>query len=178
MRRSEKRRRLFRSLLILLIIAVIGASLVSRYLCTLVTVHSGSMRPGLEQGTVVLSLTRKGDSIRRGDIVLFRYGQQMLFRRVIGLAGDTVTVGEDGQVLVNDAPLAEPYVRPGLSRNTQEWPLTVPSDTLFVLADTRGGTVDSRNADFGVVPITSVRGVAWLKVWPLYRIGFIEEGGP
>src|SRR2546426_9689904 len=53
------------------------------------------------------------DSPRRGDVIVFAYPRNpelSYVKRVIGAPGDTVEM-RGGRVLVNDAPLAEPYVQ-------------------------------------------------------------------
>ena len=178
MRRAERRKRLLRGVLLLCILTLVGSVLLSRFAVTLVTVRTGSMRPTLEQGTVLLCRNQPGDSLQRGDLALFRCERQLMIRRVIALAGDQVEITEEGQVLVNEQPLSEPYALPGESISTEAYPLTVPKDTLFVLADYRSGTLDSRNAAFGVVPTASVRGTPWLVLWPLFRFGPVAEAAP
>src|SRR5687768_6670533 len=67
-----------------------------------------------EQYVLVDKLTPRFDAYKRGDIVVFTppadWGDNgtPFIKRVIGEAGDTVQIRDDGLVYVNDAPLDEP----------------------------------------------------------------------
>lgn len=101
-------------------------------------------------------------------------------KRVIGLPGETIEVTDsevritqvDGRRLV----LKEPYIRlDGSNLSTQE-PLVVPDGHVFVMGDNRNNSSDSR-AGLGPVPIDRVIGKAFVKVWPVKRIGAIGTPG-
>ena len=127
------------------------------------------------------------DSPRRGEVIVFAYPRNpelSYVKRVIGAPGDTVEM-RGGRVLVNDAPLAEPYVQrvdaghdvydaefswqrdylvaasPAVRlhyRPTRDtWgPLVVPAEKYFVLGDNRDNSADSRY--WGFVDAAAVKG--------------------
>jgi signal peptidase I len=106
--------------------------------------------------------------IVRGDLVAFEHGagdnRQVLLKRVVGLAGDTVAMTH-GRILV-DGALFDGYSdaqRDGADLAQ----ITVPAGSIFVLGDNRAQSDDSR--EFGPVPTESVIGRATLVVWPLTR---------
>lgn len=110
---------------------------------------------------------------KRGDVVLFKMpswgpGADALYvKRVVAIAGDKIACCSSGkQILLNDAPLSEPYLRPGTEEATFG-PITVPPDRLWLMGDNRPISADSRmhvtDADHGTVPTASVVGVAVLK---------------
>ena len=73
---------------------------------------------------------------RRGDIVAIRLAgiHEMLLKRVIGLPGETVAFS-GGHVLINGAPLNEPY-----ETNSCDWeqpPETLTNDEYYVVGDNR-----------------------------------------
>jgi signal peptidase I len=113
---------------------------------------------GPERGQVVILYT----SAERAD--------EPLIKRVIGVPGDTVEI-IDGQVHINGAPLAEPYVH-GLSSScfTTCGPITLGPDQYFVMGDNRPNSRDSRS--FGPVPIGQIIGRVVLRYWPLEALAF------
>jgi signal peptidase I len=106
---------------------------------------------------------------QRGDIAVLRSPDDTdgvnLIKRVIGLPGDRLRV-QHGEVLVNDLPLDEPYVR---FHASYDYPadgadLTVPDGQYFVLGDNRP---NSRDSHFGwLVPAENLIGRAWISYWP------------
>jgi signal peptidase I len=99
-----------------------------------------SMQPTYEPGSyhVVNRFAFAWREPARGDVVGIRLAGRgvMYVKRVVGLPGERVRI-DGGQVLVNGAPLAEPYVK---SRDTSwylpETPLA--ADEYFVVGDNRG----------------------------------------
>jgi signal peptidase I len=98
-------------------------------------------------------------------------------KRVIGTPGDQVRCCDpQGRVTVNGKPLDEPYVFDNNPLDSRAFgPVTVPAGRLFVMGDHRGGSQDSRayigasDGFKGTVPIDSVIGRAFVKVWPVAR---------
>lgn len=106
-----------------------------------------------------------------------------LIKRVIGLPGDTVVCCNDfGQLTVNDVPLEEPYIRLGdgvTKASPDDFELTVPAGSLWVLGDNRYNSGDSaRHRDDptgGFVPIANVVGRAILISWPVGRWSWLDN---
>jgi signal peptidase I len=66
--------------------------------------------------------------------------------------------------------IQEPY----LTQKTDDFPHTkVPADSLFVMGDNRGNSNDSR-AGLGFIPVDKVIGGAFVKIWPISRIGLVH----
>ena len=139
-------------------------------------ITTNSMAPTLQAGDLFLLDTRyyKKNEIKRGNVISFyRAGYSgPLCKRVIGLPGDRIEVRRN-TVVVNGSFLAETYAR-YIGRNavlddfnqqhqTSDFgPVVVPDGQLFVMGDNRDNSYDSRDPDFGFVPVESV----WAK--PLY----------
>lgn len=106
-----------------------------------------------------------------------------LIKRVIGLPGDNVACcNEFGQMMVNGAPLEEPYVllSPGATKvSRDDFDVTVPEDSLWVMGDNRYNSQDSRyNQDKpgkGFVPFDNVVGRAILISWPIDRWTWLDN---
>jgi signal peptidase I len=157
-------------------------------------VQQESMRATLSEGEYVLvdKLTPRFDAYSRGDIVVFQPqrreescdeepsgdrgepGDAVPFiKRVIGEPGDVVSI-RNGNVLVNGSMLDEPYVSsPTVAPGAPEAEWQVPADRLFVMGDNRGFSNDSRSASLGPICIRDVVGRAWMRYWPLDRIGIL-----
>jgi signal peptidase I len=156
-------------------------------------VRQNSMMPTISPSEYILidKLSPRLNAYGRGDIVVFHPPQGAAdaipyIKRVIGLPGDTVTL-ENGNVLV--APpdggavrIEEPYVAQAIdgdSSATMPWPgsgeteWTVPDGAYFVMGDNRTVSQDSRA--FGPVSQDLIIGRAWLRYFPLDRLGIMQH---
>jgi signal peptidase I len=129
-------------------------------------------------------------SIRRGDIVVFKYPDEPdrdFIKRVIGLPGQTVEL-RNKKVYIDGQPIDEPYVhfltppssdyQEVTSSDVREnfGPVTVPPDQYFVMGDNRDNSQDSRY--WGFLPRGYVKGKALVIYWS-YESGredYIDEG--
>ncbi len=159
-------------------------------------VQQSSMSPTIVNGEYILidKLTPRFDAYHYGDVVVFSppTGSGLetqgipFIKRVIGMPGDTVSL-ENGRVFVT-RPGASPVVsrsrtwsktrmarprRPTCPR--PDCPLTwiVGEGEYFVMGDNRPQSQDSRV--FGPVDEELILGRAWLRYFPLERIGLIER---
>lgn len=108
-----------------------------------------------------------------------------LIKRVIGLPGDVVVCcNEFGQMSVNGVPLDEidQYVTlpDGVTKvSRDDFEVTVPADSLWVMGDNRYNSADSRyNQDGptkGFVPFDHVVGRAILISWPIDRWTWLDN---
>lgn len=104
----------------------------------------------------------------RGDAIVFHYPRDPrldYIKRVIALPGETVEV-RGGHVLVNGAPLTEPYVKEVPLYTLA--PQVIPPNSYFVLGDNRNYANDSHI--WGVVPQDNIVGKVWLRYFPLDRL--------
>ncbi len=139
-----------------------------------VRVENISMEPTLMPGEFILvnKMAFKMGDIHRGDIIVFHYPQdprQDYIKRVIGVAGDTVSV-RNGKVYVNNQSLTEPYIAAAPSY-TGSW--TVPDGQLFVLGDNRNQSSDSHS--WGFVPDDNIVGKALVVYWPLDQFKTLSQ---
>jgi signal peptidase I len=159
-------------------------------------VQQSSMLPTIVDGEYILidKLTPRFDGYEYGDVVVFNPptgsglgGNGIPFiKRIIGMPGDTISL-ENGRVFVTQpgrppVRIEEPYVAreadgsaaPTIPRDgpgTFEW--VVPEDGYFVMGDNRPASQDSRA--FGPINEDLILGRAWLRYFPLERIGIIER---
>lgn len=149
-------------------------------------VQQRSMEQTLVEGDYVLvdRLTALWSPYARGQVVVFQpppnwtSRKEPFIKRVIGVAGDTVEVQDDGRVHVNGTVLDEPYlfrnaanlVEPTEASDQTRW--VVPEGELFVMGDHRRMSADSRV--FGSIPVSSVIGRGVVRYWPLSSIWLVE----
>ena len=157
--------------------ALVVALLVTRFLVQAFFIPSLSMFPTLHKDDRVLvnKLSYDLHEVNRGDVIVFerlpdqRGDIKDLIKRVVALAGDQVEA-RDGALYVNDAPVDEPYLAPGVETSNLD-AQTVPAGHVFVLGDNRGDSRDSRF--FGPLPEELIIGRAFVKVWPLTDLGLL-----
>ena len=113
----------------------------------LITQVSGNdMFPAVKDGDLLIGF-RVGQSFERSSVVIYEAADGVRHvGRVIASAGDSVTITEDGSVLVNGAIQNEEVVNATVPGDGLEYPYTVPDGCLFVLGDWRAdaGSGDSR----------------------------------
>ncbi|MGB3376592.1 MAG: signal peptidase I, partial [Microbacterium sp.] len=102
--------------------------------------------------------------------------EEHLIKRVIGLPGDRVTCCDaQGRLTINGVAIEEPYlnVPAGSPASAEEFDVTVPAASLWVMGDNRNFSADSRrhmNAPGGgFVPMSAVVGKAFVISWPASR---------
>jgi len=163
--------------------ALLLAVVVRTFLFGAYYIPSPSMEPTLSAGDriIVNKVSYRLHDVNRGDLVVFSPtgrasadGIDDLIKRVIALPGETVSL-DAGRVIIDGGLLLEPYLTapdvtdgmvavPGCTGSTSG-ACTVPADHVFVMGDNRDNSRDSRF--FGPVPIDSIAGRAFIRVWPL-----------
>ena len=93
-----------------------------------------------------------------------------LIKRVVGVAGDRIAV-RGGTLYVNGEPQDEPYVNKKFPDRSTSAPVTVPEGHVFAMGDNRANSRDSRF--FGPVPMKNIEGEAFVRFWPIDRIGLL-----
>ncbi|MDJ0704533.1 MAG: signal peptidase I [Leptolyngbyaceae cyanobacterium MO_188.B28] len=147
-------------------------------------VPSDSMLPTLQRNDRMFVSRGQDYSPQSSDLIVFRAPEAALtetedtaksdaffVKRIIATPGQTVQVTQ-GQVLINQRPLTEPYVRQAA---LYEWgPETIPPGDYFVLGDNRNQSSDSHI--WGFLPKSNVVGKAYKIYWPPERVRSLEEG--
>jgi len=195
-----KRRSAARSLvewLLVILGAIAAALLIKTFAFQAFFIPSVSMEPVLAEDDRVL-VNKFDRDPARGDIVVFERADadeigdgpdaqvKDLIKRVIGLPGESITIA-DGNVFVDGRELVEPYLPDGVTTTTgtgaldpttgqthtcaDDDPCLLPEGFLLVLGDNRGNSQDSRYREIGYVSMDQVIGRAFVRIWPLDRLG-------
>ena len=115
--------------------------------------------------------------LNRGDVVVVhpQQGGEDLFKRVIGLPGETVDIREN-HVYINNQAINEPYLAPGANSQSGISPGVLPrtlgSDEYFLMGDNRSYSADSRA--FGPFSREKLVGRVWLRYWPLNTFTLVQ----
>jgi signal peptidase I len=177
-----------------LVLTLVIYLLIHNFIAQPFEVEQRSMVPTIVESEYVLidKLTPRFGDYERGDIVVFQppegfeQGGVPFIKRIIGLPGDTISL-DNGRVYVTPpggsrVQLVEDYVAPDANgrtsptlpkdaESTTEW--TVPDGQYFVMGDNRPESQDSRF--FGPIDRDLIVGRAWVRYFPLNRIGFMER---
>lgn len=102
-----------------------------------------------------------------------------LVKRIIGVGNDTVECCDtQGRIIVNGVGIDESYIKEGSATDQVIFTVLVPESHLFVMGDNRGNSEDSRfhlDKNNGMVPEEEVIGRVAMRIWPIGRIGGIEN---
>ena len=167
--RGEAYRRLLFGVLGVLAVTAAAAVLLTNLWLNVLQIDGTSMTPRLQLNDVVL--TMKTDSPAQKDVIAFYYNNKVYVKRVIGTAGDSIYISEEGVVSVNGGVLNEPYAaEPSLGGCDIDLPYLVPSGTVFVMGDNRVDSKDSRNG-LGPIDKELIIGKVVFTLWPFSRLG-------
>lgn len=154
--------------------ALIAIVLVLTYVFRIVGVDGDSMTPTLMDGDRLV-LTYSDAKYSQGDIVVIdRYNEEPLIKRVIAVGGDTVEI-VNSQVYVNDVRLVESYVAGATQPRDLDGKMTIPSGYVFVMGDNRTVSKDSRTDEIGVISVKDIVGRARWCVWPPSSFGNVNK---
>ena len=177
---SKKLKEILSTSLYLLVVLALTFLIVT-YVGQRTKVIGSSMEPMLEDGDnlIVDKISYRFHDPQRFDIIVFPFKQEentYYIKRVIGLPGETVQIGADGTIYINEEPLDESYGREVILNPGQaEKPITLGFGEYFVLGDNRNASSDSRDPSVGVIKREDIIGRAWLRLYPFDKIGFIKH---
>ena len=173
MRQRVKKSNFFNEWIVPIVIAIILAFLINKFLIFKVKIPSESMVPTLNVGDR-LFVTRiyNLENLKRGDILVFHSEEKNedMIKRLIGLPGDIIVIS-DGIVTVNGETLDEDYI--GTADN-YSGEFTVPEGKYFFLGDNRYWSLDSRYWENPYIDGSEIKGKAQIKVYPWNDFGKIK----
>jgi signal peptidase I len=176
-----------------IIIAFILAVIIRTFVIQAFKIPSGSMRPTLTEGDIILVnkflygakipftdlLLPKITDPHRGDCIVFIYPKNPkkdFIKRLVGLPGEVVEIRK-GTIYINGKPIlklpfSQVYYQNKGDLGQQGQAVKIPDGHYFVLGDNSVNSEDSRV--WGFVPKNNILGKAILIYWPLARIRIIK----
>ena len=164
-----------------LLFVVVATLLIIRYVGQRTEVSGSSMEATLSDGDnlIVDKISYRFRDPKRFDIIVFPYKYKedtFYIKRIIGLPGETIQITSSGKILIDGEVLEESYGRevmnnPGIAAE----PIALGENEYFVLGDNRNASADSRDPSVGVISGADIVGRAWLRIWPLNKIGFLPH---
>ena len=173
MSQELKKSNFFSDWVLPIVIAIILAVLINRFLIFKVKIPSESMVPTLNVGDrLFVTRVYNPEHLKRGDIVVFHSEEKNedMIKRLIGLPGDKVVI-KDGTVIVNNDTLKENYIGTADNYNGE---FIVPEGKYFFLGDNRYWSLDSRYWEDPYIDGSEIKGKAQVKVYPWKDFGKIE----
>ena len=133
-------------------------------------VDGASMEPNFydKEYLIIDEISYRFNDVQRGEVVVLKNPKDTrvyFIKRIIGLPGETIEI-ENGQVLINEQPIEEDYIK-HLSSQSYE-AITLSDNEYFVLGDNRPNSHDSRV--IGPVNEKYIIGKVWFRGWPLDRL--------
>ncbi len=172
---NKKIRNLFSNWLIPIILAILLAVIINKFILYKIVVPTQSMSPTVEVGNqLFVTKFYNTSNIKRGDVLVFNSDElhELLLKRVIGLPGDNVEIKKDGAVYVNGEKIKEDYVKyPGGKTNMS---FNVPEGKFLMLGDNRANSDDARYWANPYIDSKDIDAKAQIIIYPFNRIGFIR----
>lgn len=145
-------------------------------------VDGSSMFPNFHDKEFILTdkIGYRSSDPKRGDVIVFHAPPPFdsdFIKRVIGLPGETIEIS-DGSVFIDGVKLEENYLPEGYSTKNRSFlqegvPFPIPAGYYIVLGDNRDYSSDSR--EWGPISKKAIVGKAWIRYWPLNKLGAIEK---
>ena len=144
-------------------------------------VIGGSMETTLSENDnlIVDKLTYRFREPKRFDIIVFPFQHEedtYYIKRIIGLPGETIYIDEEGNIYIDDEILQESYGKEVIKDAGRAYePVVLGDDEYFVMGDNRNNSSDSRDPVVGNIHRSAIIGRAWIRIWPLNKIGILKH---
>ncbi len=144
-------------------------------------VKGASMEPTLfdHEYLVIDEISYRVRAPERGETIVFRrpgLPREYYIKRIIGLPGERVVV-RGGEIKIFNVAnrdgliLREEYIPQDVITDG-DTDVTLDAEHYFVLGDNREHSFDSRR--FGAITKKSIIGRAWVRGWPVDRVGIFQ----
>ena len=159
------------------VFSLLCVTLVFSFLFRIVSVDGNSINRTLFHGDRLI-ITRLFYTPKRGDIIIInRYTQEPLVKRVIAVGGDTLEIiGDSQEVIVNGKVVNESSYSIGITEpieyQNEYKAKPIPDGWLFVMGDNRENSRDSRTmSEIGFIKYEDIMGKAIFRFFPISQVG-------
>ncbi len=154
---------------ILILIVII---FIRTFIVTLVRVDGSSMENTLHNGEILI-LNKLDKDFDRFDIVVVKYNNERLVKRIIGLPGEQVRY-RNNQLFINGKKIKEKFIDEETANfNIMELGYNkIPKNYYFVVGDNRDNSLDSRY--IGLIKKEQIQGTTKIRLFPFRKIGKIN----
>lgn len=157
--------------------AVIAIMVVFAFFFRFVGVVGPSMQPTLfENDWLAVAAVPKTPAA--GDVVIVTQPNafdEPIVKRVVATEGQTIDI-RDGHVYIDGELLVETYIAPDVMTEREDldnYPLTVPEGSVFVMGDNRPHSTDSRSSAIGLIDSNYILGRVSFRLMPFgkWKVG-------
>ena len=156
-------------------LVVIRVVLIRSFVVSPAKVDGSSMEPTLKNNNIMIlnKLSYKNGDIKRFDIVVIKYKNEKLIKRVIGLPGENISYNNNS-LFVDGFSVSENFKH----KKTVNFKLEdlgykkIPGDKYLVLGDNRVNSVDSRT--IGLIDKKDILGKTSIRIFPINKIGSVK----
>lgn len=184
-----------------MVLAVVVATLLTRFVVVNAVVPTGSMENTIKPGDRIFGLRTSylTGSPKRGDVIVFKYPVNELMKeklkeagledyakendvstvnyvkRVIGLPGEKIEI-KRAKVYVDgsETPLYEPYLKERWVEENDGYVFVVPEGKYFVMGDNRNDSADGRYWAGEAIELADDAGIS-LTERELFDVSFVDE---
>lgn len=149
------------------IVVIIIVIIIKTFIFTPIRVNGPSMNNTLKDKDIMIldEISYRFSDIERFDIVVVKYNNEYIIKRVIGLPGDRIKY-KDNKLYVNDKFVKEDFSHKETSDFDE---VLVEDDSYFVLGDNRSDSLDSRI--IGSISKNDIKGKTSFTIFPFSRFG-------
>ena len=151
------------------VIVILIAIIVKVYIVSPIRVNGESMDNTLRDGDYMIlnKISYRFEKIKRFEIVVAKYSDEHIIKRVIGLPGETVEY-KDNELFINGKKIKYSYK----AGKTENFTKKLKKDEYFLMGDNRENSMDSRV--LGPFSKKKIEGKTHFIVLPFSRFGSVK----
>ena len=150
------------------IVILLLVFIIRTFIVTPAGVDGPSMQETLYTNDIVLINKLNKNNVQRYDILVVKYKNERLVKRLIAMPGETIKC-EEGIIYINGEEKSNEY---GYGKNIDFSEVKLGDDEYFVIGDNRSDSFDSRF--FGPIKKDKIIGTTNFIIFPFNRFGKVN----